>query len=396
MRVQEEKGGQPWRRARSRLSRLRSSRTSSSKLAPRFREYRNLGASYESGKMRLKSGVDYFISSDGHRLVIYPIFGSFQYQVSAPFQKQKKILDCLSRGYDVRKEDVLSLATDDAKTLSFIEQLVEEGLVVDGPYLCVLSKHDAEKYKRQISYFEQSVSFQGNPEDLQRSLEAKCVAIIGCGGAGAPVCELLAASGVGRFRLIDRDSVELSNLGRQIAYTEADLGCKKVSALAKRIRLINPSACVEEVPEYMGELNYMDLTADIDLAILAADSPMPNILNWMDSASKAHDISFACISNSPPEIRVGPIADFKLGHPYGAYRNALRASWNDVDDYEMVASSFERNKAVTPWSCYAASSILVGQCIQWMLTGSSKLFGRSVVVNLETLEISERADCPCP
>ncbi len=64
--------------------------------------------------------------------------------------------------------------------------------------------------------------------------------IVGCGGIGCTTAELLARAGVGQITLIDADQIEISNLQRQIAYTEQDLGFYKSEILAKRLSSINP------------------------------------------------------------------------------------------------------------------------------------------------------------
>lgn len=70
---------------------------------------------------------------------------------------------------------------------------------------------------------------------------------------------------------------------------------------------------------------------------------------------------------------------------YQKYENALEQKWPEVKEYERVANSFEYNKSATPWACYSAASILVGQIIQKLLTGHSTLDGKTFLLNLETL-----------
>jgi len=72
-----------------------------------------------------------------------------------------------------------------------------------------------ERYSRQVL-------FDGIGEEGQRRLEAARVAIVGCGATGSAVASLLARSGVGTLRIIDRDYVERSNLQRQTLFDEAD------------------------------------------------------------------------------------------------------------------------------------------------------------------------------
>ena len=71
--------------------------------------------------------------------------------------------------------------------------------------------------------------------DGQMKLQRSCVLVVGAGGLGCPVTQYLAGAGVGHIRVVDPDQVELSNLPRQVVYTEADIGVPKVNALTSRL-----------------------------------------------------------------------------------------------------------------------------------------------------------------
>lgn len=81
-------------------------------------------------------------------------------------------------------------------------------------------------------------------EGQQRLLDAT-VLVVGCGGLGAAALPYLAAAGVGRLIIADNDTVEWSNLQRQTAYTEADIGSLKTAALADRLRRNNADVRIE-------------------------------------------------------------------------------------------------------------------------------------------------------
>ena len=81
-------------------------------------------------------------------------------------------------------------------------------------------------------------------EGQERLLQAK-VLVVGCGGLGALAAQYLAGAGVGHLLLVDPDLIEISNLSRQIAYTEADLGLAKSEVLARRLLAMNSSLRVE-------------------------------------------------------------------------------------------------------------------------------------------------------
>lgn len=69
--------------------------------------------------------------------------------------------------------------------------------------------------------------------------------IVGAGGLGSPAALYLAAAGVGRLGIVDRDSVELSNLHRQIIHAEADVGTHKATSAATSTTGLNSSLQVD-------------------------------------------------------------------------------------------------------------------------------------------------------
>jgi adenylyltransferase/sulfurtransferase len=81
--------------------------------------------------------------------------------------------------------------------------------------------------------------------DGQEKLLAARVLIIGLGGLGSPVAMYLAAAGVGHLTLVDFDAVDLSNLQRQIAHTNARIGQNKAVSAAQNLRELNPDIAIE-------------------------------------------------------------------------------------------------------------------------------------------------------
>ncbi|MDX1588040.1 MAG: ThiF family adenylyltransferase, partial [Oleiphilaceae bacterium] len=87
----------------------------------------------------------------------------------------------------------------------------------------------------------------------QVRLKAARVLVVGAGGLGCPVVLYLAAAGVGAITLADDDRVELANLQRQIAFTEAHQGQGKARTLAEAAMAINPGSRVEALDQRLSE-----------------------------------------------------------------------------------------------------------------------------------------------
>ena len=108
----------------------------------------------------------------------------------------------------------------------------------------MLSDEQLLRYNRQILLHEFDVAGQ---ERLQQS----SVLIVGLGGLGCPAALYLAAAGVGRLVLADGDDVELSNLQRQIAHGQSDIGSTKAASAAVSIAALNPQVSEEVIPHLL-------------------------------------------------------------------------------------------------------------------------------------------------
>ena len=106
----------------------------------------------------------------------------------------------------------------------------------------------------------------------QALLAGKTVAVIGCGGLGGHLIELLTRVGVGSIRCVDGDVFEESNLNRQLLSTMDTLGTPKAQAAAERVKAIDPGIRVEAHCVYLDEHNARELIAGCDAVVDALDS----------------------------------------------------------------------------------------------------------------------------
>ena len=128
-----------------------------------------------------------------------------------------------------------------------------------------LTDQQLERYSRHITLKE--IGVRG-----QKKLLAAKVLIIGAGGLGAPAAMYLAAAGVGTIGIADCDSVELSNLQRQIIHTTDDIGKPKVQSAAETIESLNPDVEVITYHEYVSSKNIAAIIAEYDFIIDGADN----------------------------------------------------------------------------------------------------------------------------
>lgn len=106
----------------------------------------------------------------------------------------------------------------------------------------------------------------------QLKLKKASVLVIGAGGLGSPVLQYLAAAGVGTIGIIDNDRVDMSNLQRQILYSEKNIGEPKVIAAANRLREMNASLKIRTYNERLTAANAEELFSCYDIIVEGTDS----------------------------------------------------------------------------------------------------------------------------
>ena len=102
---------------------------------------------------------------------------------------------------------------------------------------------------RQLLRYSRHILLDDIGVEGQERLLAAHALVIGAGGLGSPVALYLASAGVGRITLVDDDTVDLTNLQRQIAHTEARVGQPKVASARAAIAAINPDVQVRTVAQ---------------------------------------------------------------------------------------------------------------------------------------------------
>lgn len=125
----------------------------------------------------------------------------------------------------------------------------------------------------------------------QTRLLAAHALVIGAGGLGAAALPYLAAAGVGHLTIVDDDTVDLTNLQRQIIHTTANVGRLKVESAREAVARLNPGVAVELVPERVDleRLEALVRTADV-------------VLDCCDNFATRHAINRACVVHRVPLV----------------------------------------------------------------------------------------------
>ncbi len=116
----------------------------------------------------------------------------------------------------------------------------------------------ASRYIRQTSLPDFGTSGQAK-------LARGKVLIVGLGGLGVPVAQYLNAMGVGTLGLMDKDTIALHNLQRQVLYSEQDIGKSKVTVAAKKLSAQNSDTQIITYSDYLDAENALEIIAQYDL-----------------------------------------------------------------------------------------------------------------------------------
>ena len=127
-------------------------------------------------------------------------------------------------------------------------------------------------------------------EGQQRLLDSHAL-IVGAGGLGSPVALYLASAGVGQITLVDDDTVDLTNLQRQIMHTEARVGQPKVASAEAAIGALNPGVRVRTVAQRADEAQLTELAAAADI-----------VLDCTDNFATRQALNRACVATGRPLV----------------------------------------------------------------------------------------------
>lgn len=130
----------------------------------------------------------------------------------------------------------------------------------------------ADLSREEIRHYSRHIIIPEIGSDGQKKLKNAKVLLVGAGGLGSPAAQYLAASGVGTIGIVEDDTVDVSNLQRQVLYTANDVGRPKLEAAALRLTAMNPH--IRIVPHHLrlDSSNAMAIVADYDIVVDGTDN----------------------------------------------------------------------------------------------------------------------------
>lgn len=142
-----------------------------------------------------------------------------------------------------------------------------------------MNDHQLLRYSRHILLDE--IGIEG-----QNAFLTAHILVVGCGGLGAAALSYLAASGIGTLTIADFDTIDSSNLQRQITFAEADIGQAKVSAMQHRLQQINRECQIRAIAQQLDAPKLAQLVPDCDIILDCSDNFATRQL--LNAAAVAH------------------------------------------------------------------------------------------------------------
>jgi molybdopterin/thiamine biosynthesis adenylyltransferase len=211
-------------------------------------------------------------------------------------------------------------------------------------------------------------------EGQQRLLEAHAL-VIGAGGLGSPVAMYLASAGIGRLTLCDHDSVDLTNLQRQIVHRTASVGMPKVASARSTLAEINPDVSVTALQERVDEARLAQLVATADV-----------VLDCSDNFTTRYALNRVCHAAGKPLVSGaavrfdGQISVFDFRRDDTPCYNCLYPEHGESEETRCAVMGVFAPLVGIIGSMQAAEALK-------LLVGMEGLCGRMVLLNAATMDI---------
>lgn len=211
-------------------------------------------------------------------------------------------------------------------------------------------------------------------EEGQNKLKKAKVLIVGVGGLGSPIALYLTGAGVGTIGLVDDDTVSITNLQRQVLYTEKELNKPKVLCAADRLSALNSEICLRPYFTRLTEDNAYDIISDYDI-----------IVDGCDNFATRYLIDDICARQEKPYIYgaicgfEGQVSVFHYGDNKRSYRDLYP---NEVEMNQMPPPS----KGVMGVTPAIVGSIEACEVLKIICEYGDVLAGELWTIDLRTLQ----------
>lgn len=156
------------------------------------------------------------------------------------------------------------------------------------------TRNENELSEQELLRYQRQIIMPDFGEEGQKRLKQSHVLVAGVGGLGSPVAIYLAAAGIGRLTIVDYDSVDVTNLNRQVLHWEEDVNRRKVESAEQKLTKINSAITLEALNVKITGDNIAGLLQGIDV-----------VMDCMDNMATRFLINEACVKKGIPMIHGG-------------------------------------------------------------------------------------------
>jgi bacteriocin biosynthesis cyclodehydratase domain-containing protein len=335
-------------------------------------------------RFRLRCSVDCWHAPDGDLYLVR--VGEPDLRVRGPGALDVALVDALGAGDRTVGELAALLGAPAARIEEKLAALAAAGVVASwtGAADDELDDAEADRFSRQLPYLAEF----GAPPRVQRALRSAHVLVAGTGGLGSWIVAALCAAGIGRFTLVDPDRVELSNLNRQILFGLDSVGRPKVGETERWIAAFDPGIDVTALPIAVdGPAAFHRLLPDVDVLVLAADSPPYELARWANAACMERGVPFVTAGQQPPLVKIGPTYVPGRTACFACHETALRRESPLYDEYVRHVRDAPRPGATLGPASGIAGAMVAMDVVHLLATGSCATSGAALILDLSTFEI---------
>ncbi|MCD8475280.1 MAG: molybdopterin-synthase adenylyltransferase MoeB [Shewanella fodinae] len=233
----------------------------------------------------------------------------------------------------------------------------------------ILSDSEMLRYSRQIS-------IKGMDIEGQEQLKLAKVLMIGAGGLGCTAAQYLTVAGIGQLTLVDFDTVELSNLQRQVLHLERNVGQPKVVSAQEKLIELNPHVAIRTINQVLDDAGIDALVAEHTI-----------VLDCTDNVAVREQLNKACFHHQIPLVSAAAIRMEGVITVFNYQR--------DMPCYHCFSSLFGEQQLSCVESGILAPVVGLMGCLQAteaikVIAGLGKpLYGRLLMVDAMTMEFRE-------
>jgi molybdopterin/thiamine biosynthesis adenylyltransferase len=222
----------------------------------------------------------------------------------------------------------------------------------------------------------------------QQKLLAAHALVIGAGGLGSPAAMYLASAGVGHITLVDNDTVDLTNLQRQIAHTTERVGQSKAESARVTLAQINPEITITALNERVDDARLAELVAQADV-----------VLDCTDNFATRHAVNRACVALGKPLVSGAVIrfdGQISVFDPRGGTKPCYSCLFPQDQQFEDVACS---TMGVFAPLVGVVGAMQAAEALKLLMGVGGSLAGRLMMLDGLHMEwtsigVGRNSDCP--